>query len=96
MWQQILTQRRWWGEEKNKGTFERNKNVPLCNIQLQMTPFSNMQKGNEKKLKHQNECHLRATRCNSQVPMGGGQNLKREKMFRYIDEDGIPFFQGWY
>lgn len=61
----------WWREEKNKGTFERNRNVPLCNIQLQMTPFSNTQKGNEKKLKHQNECHLRDTQRNRQVPMGG-------------------------
>lgn len=34
-------------------------------------------------------------RLNKQVPVGGRQNLKREKMFRYIDEDGIPF-QGWY
>lgn len=56
---------------ENKGTFEINRNVPLCNIQLQMTPFSNTQKENEKKLKHQNECHLRATWRNRQVPMDG-------------------------
>lgn len=62
-----------------------------------MTPFSNMQKVKEKKLKHQNECHLQATHSNStdRSLWVVRQNLKREKMFRYMDKDGNPF-QGWY
>lgn len=86
----------WWLEEKQRHLWEKS-NVPLCNIQPQMTPFSITQKGNEKKLKHQNACNLRATRSDPTGRSLWMRRLKFEKMFRYIDDDDDGFhFRGWY